>query len=200
MSLLKNHSFIGHVVVGCSFDSIPSWASSSSTSQTTPETFPAVSTGVRLHPCATPLGDELSRRLAGPIPNTRLVRSRTGADGSTSTRETTFSTTRNRGMWHWKYERLTEAPIGLVAAVPSIEALKLMISKAVTANNTGVIVNRTLLFMDITKAYLHADWLDQDLCGTLWLVWAPRESSPRHPRGGEILGEIARKRLNPSSS
>ena len=87
-------------------------------------------------PCATPLGDELSRRLAGPIPSTRLVGSRTGADGSTSTRETTFATTRNRGMWHWNYERLTEAPIGLVAAVPSIEALKLMISKGVTMTMT----------------------------------------------------------------
>ena len=44
--------------------------SSPSTAQTTPATSPALSTGIRLHPCATPLGDGLSGRLAGPIPNT----------------------------------------------------------------------------------------------------------------------------------
>ena len=44
--------------------------SSPSTAQTTPATSPAQSTGIRLHPCATPLGDGLSGRLAGPIPNT----------------------------------------------------------------------------------------------------------------------------------
>ena len=44
---------------------------STSTSQTTPATSAALSTGIRLNPCATPLGDGLSGRLAGPIPNTQ---------------------------------------------------------------------------------------------------------------------------------
>ena len=53
---------------------------------------------------------------------------------------------------------------GLFAAMPPIEALKLVISKAVTANNTGII-NRKLLFIDISMAYLHADVLEQDEAG-----------------------------------
>ena len=51
---------------------------------------------------------------------------------------------------------------GLFSAMSPIEALKLVISKAVTADNTGVI-NTKRLFMDISKACLQADVLDQDL-------------------------------------
>ena len=50
---------------------------------------------------------------------------------------------------------------GLFVGMSPIEALKLVISKAVTANNTGV-RNRTRLFMDTSTAYLQADVLDQD--------------------------------------
>ena len=52
---------------------------------------------------------------------------------------------------------------GLFAAMPPIEALKLVISRAVTANSMGETRNRKLLFMDISKAYLHADVMDQEL-------------------------------------
>ena len=38
--------------------------------ETTPATSPTLSTKISLKPCATPLGDGLSGRLAGPIPNT----------------------------------------------------------------------------------------------------------------------------------
>ena len=44
--------------------------SSSSSLHTTPATSPTLSTGFKLNPCATPLGDGLSGRQAGPIPNT----------------------------------------------------------------------------------------------------------------------------------
>ena len=44
--------------------------SSPATSLTTPAASPALSTGIRPNPCATPLGDGLPGHLAGPIPNT----------------------------------------------------------------------------------------------------------------------------------
>ena len=91
--------------------------------------------------------------------------------------------------------------------MPPIEALKLVTSKAVTASNTGMI-NRKLLFMDISKAYLHAEVLDQDLyvelpkemelvgqCGRLKrALHGTREAVRCWER------ESTRKRLNPSSS
>ena len=69
MSLLKSHSFIGHVVVGCSFDSIPFCVFFYF--HLTDDTCD-LSNAIyrRLNPCAAPLGDGLSGRLAGPIPNT----------------------------------------------------------------------------------------------------------------------------------
>ena len=82
--------------------------------------------------------------------------------------------------------------------MPPIEALKLVISKAVTANNTGMI-NQKLLFMDISKAYLHADVLDQDLYVELpkemELVGRCRRLKKAlwNPRGGEMLGERERE-------
>ena len=96
---------------------------------------------------------------------------------------------------------------GLFAAMPPIEALKLVTSKAVTASNTGMI-SRKLLFMDISKAYLHAEVLDQDLyvelpkemelvgqCGRLKrALHGTREAVRCWER------ESTRKRLNPSSS
>ena len=51
-------------LLGVPSTSFPHVFSSTSTSQTTPATSPALSTGIRLNPCATPLGDGLSGRLA----------------------------------------------------------------------------------------------------------------------------------------
>ena len=79
-------------------------------------------------------------------------------------------------MWRQAYGGTNQE--GLFAAVSPIEALVLVISEAVTANNTGVI-NRKLLFMDISKAYLQADVLDQDLYVEL-------------PKKMEIVGQCGR--------
>ena len=73
MSLLSLLKIIPSPVMRCG--SVPSTPilpmfSSSYTSHTTPATSPALSTGIRFNPCATPLGDGLSGRSAGPIPNT----------------------------------------------------------------------------------------------------------------------------------
>ena len=60
----RNHSSIGHVVVGCSFDSILSFVFFIfHLSYNASELSNAI-------PCPTPLGDGLSGRLAGPIPST----------------------------------------------------------------------------------------------------------------------------------
>ena len=77
---------------------------------------------------------------------------------------------------------------GLSEAMPPIEALKLVISQAVTANNTGVI-NRKLLFMDVSKAYLHADVIDQEL-----YVVLPKkiELVDCHASNGDVSSTLAR--------
>ena len=52
---------------------------------------------------------------------------------------------------------------GLFAAMPPMEALKILISKTVSrigVRNGGI---HKLMFMDVSKAYLHADVIDQDL-------------------------------------
>ena len=86
---------------------------------------------------------------------------------------------------------------GLSQAMPPIAALKLVISQAVTANNTGEI-NRKLLFMDVSKAYLHADVIDQDL-----YVELPKKKELIGQCGGTAPArrrDAGRKRLNPFSS
>ena len=66
MSLLKIIPSQVMSLLGVHSTPIPPMFSSFCTSHTTPATSPALSTGIRFDPCATPLGDELSGRLAGP--------------------------------------------------------------------------------------------------------------------------------------
>ena len=92
------------------------------------------------------------------------VESRSGADGVTPTRgDDICHNYRSRyGAQEVRQAYGGTNREGHSEAMPPIEALKLVISQAVTANNTGVI-NRKLLFMDVSKAYLHADVIDQEL-------------------------------------
>lgn len=59
---------------------------------------------------------------------------------------------------------------GLPTAMPPKEALRVVISRAVTASSTGSARSRKLLFMDISKAYFHTDVMGEDL-----YVELPRE-------------------------
>ena len=52
---------------------------------------------------------------------------------------------------------------GLFAAMPPTEALKLVLSKAVTFEKGQTHLKRKLLFIDVSKAYLHADVMDNSL-------------------------------------
>ena len=52
---------------------------------------------------------------------------------------------------------------GLFAAMPPLEALKIMISRTVTLRPDGNKSPKKLLFLDISKAYLHAPVLDKNL-------------------------------------
>ena len=70
----KTHFVIGHVFVECSFDQEERSPMLKHGSVVRPRTSPSASptplTGIRLNPCATPLWNGRSGRLADPTPNT----------------------------------------------------------------------------------------------------------------------------------
>ena len=61
---------IGHVVVWCSFDSVPSCVFFTFHLADNTSDLSSATNWNQTKPCAVPLGDGLSGRLAGPIPNT----------------------------------------------------------------------------------------------------------------------------------